>query len=807
MLPLDATAQSASSQRLALSPDAAIPRSSDTPPIPEWIQSDEVSTGAPAVRSLASPTLRTSAAGANSLGRSSATFNDRAFREDSDPFRERDLLAGADPHWARTASTTREERSIDPLGRHLPVRLNAFQQFVLDTTGRRLPVFGQSLFDSDVRAQYTAVQNKAVPDDYVIGVDDSITLHVWGAVEGDLQLTVDRNGQIAIPKIGNVTVAGSRASNLDAVLKQAIGRNFTGFEASASLNKLRSIQVYVVGQAKRPGAYTVSSMSTLVNALFASGGPGPNGSMRQIALRRGGVLVGTVDLYGFITRGKSDGDRHLMAGDVIVIPPAGARVALLGALDSPAIYELKGANESLADVLGYAGGTTALTSTDKVTIERVDAGGGLLTPGRSVEALRLDVSGLGRVVKDGDVVTLQKINPSFKNAITLRGNVAASLRYPYRDGMRLSDLLPEPEALLTPDYFKRKNVLVQIDAVEVRKTGTAQFEANRIQSLIDEPNWRYAVIERMDRQRLTTRLLPFNLGAVVHKTDPTQDLLLEPGDIVTVFGSQDMRLPRDDHTRLIRVDGEVRSAGVYELLPNDTVQSILVRAGGVTSSAYVYGTEFTREQTRLQQETNLQDAIRRMDQQASARLASLVASMSNNAGTSDALAAQMTKHHQTQLARLRDMRPTGRVSLELDAAAQRIEDLPDLALDNGDTLYIPPMPAFVTVMGAVNNENAIIWREGRTVADVLRVAGVQSDIADTRRTFVLRADGSVYSRDSANWRRSLEATKLMPGDTVVVPEKADPRSTMTKFMAGLKDWSQVISQLGLGVAAIKVLNR
>jgi protein involved in polysaccharide export with SLBB domain len=799
----------------------APPADADMPPIPIWSQHSDVGSAMPP---SPLPTLRTPPAGPNSLGGPSPTNTegDRETQRDRNTSRSSPSESDNAPQYADDDDAdTVPDRLLKPPSRRAdsqryradsPSRLpqpNAFQQFVFDTTGRRLDIFGHGLFDAAHANSYTALQNIAVPDDYMIGIDDAITLRVWGAVEGDLHLTVDRNGQITIPKVGTVTVAGVRTAQLNAVLKRAIGRNFTGFDASASLSKLRSIQIYVVGQAKRPGAYTVSSTSTLVNALFASGGPGSNGSMRKVELRRRGVLVGTVDLYSFITNGTAHGDRNVLPGDVIVIPPAGPRVALLGALDAPAIYELKGKHESLQDVLGYAGGASVLTSTDKVTIERVDDGAVLGLPGRSVESRNLDAAGLARVIKDGDVITLQKINPSFKNAITLRGNVAASLRYPYREGMHLSDLLPEPDALLTPDYFTRKNRLIQTDASEALKPRTVVLASNRVQSLIDEPNWRYAVIERMDRAKLTTRLLPFNLGAVVHKTDATQDLALEPGDIVTIFGSKDMRLPREDHTRLIRVDGEVRSAGVYELKPNDTLHSILMRAGGVTDAAYLYGTEFTREQTRLQQQANLAEASQRMEQQSGARLAALLANLSGSSGngSSDAMTTQLVKQQQLQIERLKRMKASGRVSLELETTARAIEDLPPLALDNGDTLYVPPMPAFVTVVGAVNNENAIIWREGRTIADALRVAGVQNDLADRGRTFVIRADGSIFSRDTTSWRKSFDGTKLMPGDTVVVPEKVDPRSTATKFMAGLKDWSQIISQFGLGIAAIKVLNR
>ncbi|WP_347558812.1 SLBB domain-containing protein [Robbsia sp. KACC 23696] len=750
----------------------------DVPPIPIWMQNSADSPTVPAkLQAQATSKAQTS----NNGGRGSVVLND--------------INTGA-------SIPSVSQSSVSTVG-SLPDIPNAFQRFVTDTTGQSLPIFGQNLFQGVNGRAFGAIDNIPAPSNYIIGPGDEIHLQVWGGVDADLVLVVDRNGQINIPKIGTITVTGSPASGLNGLLKREIGRVFSLFEVAASLGKLKSIQIYVVGQARRPGAYTVSSLSTLVNALFASGGPGPNGTMRHIELRRGGSLITSLDLYGFITKGAADGDVHLLPGDIIVIPPAGPRVALLGALDTPGVYELKSPQEPLGQVLGYAGGTTALTSMDKVSIERVDDPT-LTAPSRSVMSRSLDASGLSSVIKDGDVITLQKINPDFTNAITLRGNVAAPLRYPFKKGMHLSDLLPEPAALLTPDYFKRKNVLVQMDSIDTKGDQSTRPELRQIHSLADEPNWNYAVIERMNSKLLTTELIPFNLGAVVHKTDPSQNLALQPGDIVTIFGNRDMRLPQADHTRLVRVDGEVRAAGVYELQPGDTVQSVLRRAGGVTAEAYLYGTEFTREQTKVQQQANLAEAINRVDQQSGAKLAALTANLSSP-GSSDGLATQLARQQQQQIARLRDLHPNGRVSLELSTQTHTIADLPDLPLENGDAIYVPPMPAFVTVVGAVNNENALIWKPNRTVADVLNVAGVQRDIADIRAAFILRADGSVFSESSASWLRSFKSTKLMPGDTVIVPEQVDPRSPMTKFMAGLKDWTQVFANFGLGAAAITVL--
>ncbi|WP_255213548.1 SLBB domain-containing protein, partial [Burkholderia pseudomallei] len=515
------------------------------------------------------------------------------------------------------------------------------------------------------------------------------------------------------------------------------------------------------------------------------------------ALYRNGRQIAALDVYGFLTRGAVKDDVHLLPGDVIVIPPAGPRVALTGALDAPGIYELRKTSETLRELLDDAGGVTALTSLDRVMIERVNPADGAAP--RSVQEVRLDEAGLATVVKDGDIVTLSMVSQKFSNAVTLRGNVAAALRYPYKPGMTLADLLPSPEAVLTPDYFTRKNILV-----EYAKSGGADRRPfDGIRNLVDEPNWHYAIIQRLDPVTLTENVIAFNLRAVMTKGSAEAGIALQPGDVVTIFGKRDLRNPVDDNKSLVRVDGEVRAPGVYQLNAGESLRELLQRAGGLTSNAYVFGLEFTRESTRSQQQQNLNAALDRATLQANSKLAAALANLPS--GDTQYLQAQMAAAQQAQLARLRELKPTGRVSLELSTRASRIGDLPDLPLNDGDAIYVPPVPAFVTVYGAVDNQNAVIWKLHRTVADTLRVAGVQRDIADLDAAFVLRADGSVASASSAGWFGSFGALELMPGDALVVPEKLDRRTAMTKFLAGLKDWSQVLANFGLGAAAIKVL--
>jgi protein involved in polysaccharide export with SLBB domain len=754
-----------------------------------------------------------------------------------------------------------DKQQIKPL-KEIGLDATEFQRFITKTTGRRLSLFGYSLFGNGRQNIFAPVQNIPVPAEYVLGPGDEIKVRIWGSIDSEIRATIDRNGQISIPKVGTFTLAGVKVSDLDSVLKAQIGRVFTNFSLNATLGELRSIQIYVVGQARQPGVYTLSSLSTFVSALFASNGPGANGSMRNIQLKRDGKIVSTMDLYAFIAQGDKSQDMRLLPGDVIVIPPAGPRVALFGALDAPGIYELQSPNETLKKVLSYAGGTIAMTSPHKVLLERILPD--QTKAPRFVEERALDEKGLSSTLQDGDLVTLFEIAPQFSNAVTLRGNVAAPLRYSYKPGMTLSDLLPEKDALLTPEYFLRKNALVEFEhrhgvpKIENRqyfepnqlsgKKGTSKFEneqpqasdqplengntqnkreanfdqppgsqnkygskrnmdfeqdSDNVKNLVDEPNWDYAIIERMNSNDLTVQIIPFNLGELVLKKNPKENLALQPGDIVTIFSKKDIQTPVSKRRSLVRVEGEINAPGIYQIEPGETLRHLLARVGGATQQAYLYGAVFTREETRKDQEKNLDIAIQKLEQNLNAQMGVTISNASGGTDTksfAEILAAQS----KAQVAQLRNMKPTGRIAMELQPEIRDIQDFPDLPLEDGDAIFIPHKPGYITAVGAVDNSNAIIWKMGRTVAETLRSAGMQG-AAEKDEIFVLRADGSVAKSGDGWFSSSIDALPLMPGDTVVVPEKLDKRSAMTQLVSGLKDWSQIISQFGLGVAAFKVL--
>ncbi len=372
-------------------------------------------------------------------------------------------------------------------------QLTDFQQLVASSTGRGLPIFGASLFNG-VPSTFAPVTDVPVGPDYVLGPGDEIVIQLSGQVSQQYDLRIDRTGIISVPVLGPVHLAGLPYGQLQTYLHEQLGRIYRNFSLNANLGSLRTIQVFVVGEARAPGSYSISSLSTLLNAIFASGGPLPSGSLRDIQVKREGRTLVHFDLYDLLLHGDKSNDIRLNSGDVIFIPFVGPQVAVAGSVKTPAIYELKGPT-SVADALALAGGETAIAGGGVARLERV-----FEHSQRSVEDVNL-AFGATQLLQNGDILSVSSIVERFRNAVTLRGNVANPGRYVWHPGTRLSDLIPNKEALITRNYWSRQNQLGQLaqdylpnsnasaqsgqGALEVRGTAaqlaqTTQLQANAL---------------------------------------------------------------------------------------------------------------------------------------------------------------------------------------------------------------------------------------------------------------------------------------------------------------------------------------
>lgn len=763
-----------------------------------------------------------------------------------------------------------------------------FEQMVADSAGRPLPLFGQSLFEQPP-STFAPLDLLQVPSDYVIGPGDQLQIRIWGQLEANLRVTVDRAGQIYIPRVGQVSVVGVHYGELEQYLKNEVSKIFRNFNLTANVGRLRSIQVLVLGNARYPGTYTISSLSTLVNAIFASGGPAPQGSLRDIQVRRDGKSITDFDFYELLIKGDKSKDVRLQSGDVIYIPPVGPLAAISGSVNTPSIYELKG-NSSLSELIEIAGGLSTLADTGRITIERV-----VDHQARKSLEFSYDEASRATPLQDGDIVRILSIVPSFQDTVTLRGNVANPGRYPWKPGMRVRDLIPNAEALLTRRYWLDRaaigngrateypigpqrpaevrclpatpatgseasstpqppanaesgaglpssvasnagaalkatdssNVVYvpceagqevpseasknAADRVSLGNRETAQMHEEiattqrtatsltaDLRRYAPEINWDYAIIQRVNPTDLSSKLIWMSPRKAILDKDEASNLELQPGDIVTIFSQRDISLPQDERPRYVIVEGEVKRPGVYKLEVNETLHSVLQRAGGLTPNAYVYGSQLFRESARIEQQNSLDQLVHTMEVQVRQSALSIAASAAG--GDAQALA----QLQEGIVAQLRAVRASGRVALPVRPSDKKLSDFPNMLMEDNDRLIIPHTPSTVSVVGNVYNPGSFIFDPRTSSGGYLEMAGKGKPQSDLHHAFVLRANGVVVAANNVNGLftgTKFDHLRLYPGDEIIVPYKLPTGA----FVRGLRDWSQIASQLAITAAALAVV--
>ena len=793
-----------------------------------------------------------------------------------------------------------------------PVSHTDFEQYIANETGNPLPVFGRKLFSCQVNT-YAPVDHIPVPSDYVIGPEDEIDIQIWGMLNAQLALVVDRNGQIALPQVGVVNVAGLPYSQLNEALRSAVSKNYRNFKLNATLGQLRSIQVYVFGNVNQPGVYTIGSLSTLVNAIFAAGGPSQEGSMRHLQLRRAGKNISDFDLYDLAVFGDKSHDVKLLSGDVVFVPPVGPQVALMGNLNMPGIYELRD-KTSLSEILRYAGGLTQLASSESILLEHI------VDHHRTMDQISLNDQTLEHPIIGGDIVRVFPISPEIHQSVTLRGNVLTPRRFLWHDGMRISDLIPEREMLITRNFWHMKNDSTELgenalgddpwtagkwnpfprslvdpmkkspeDSAIVPVYGNGQFSPpdpqaaglaaqtqqqtapfNQAMPGIQNPgasvnqamagnqstttsltstlspnttmaaangqtnassvpsttnafgstgtpgpppfdflselrqntaeiNWDYAVIERLDKHDLTTHLIPFSLAHALDDVTSSDNQMIQAGDVVTIFGRKDIPLPVSKHTCMVQVAGEVNVPGVYRVAPGESLAEVLRKAGGLTKDAYLFGLALTRVSTKELQQQQLNASIEQMRRDLIANYTNSAALRTNlSASPKDGTDVLLTSE-QGLLDQLSTLQATGRVVLNVKREAKQIEDLPEFSLEDGDSVTIPSRLNTVQVVGAVFNQTAFRYVQGKTVKEYLHDAGGSSRDADTGHMYLLEADGSIINNHSKKYLGGIGHMQLMPGDAIVVPLRFRSQNPFWQTLAPV---TSVLSQSAVTGAVV-----
>lgn len=711
---------------------------------------------------------------------------------------------------------------------------------------RGLKQFGYNFFSNSAQMAQSLDMLPAT-DEYLLGPGDAMKLSLWGGVNSVQELTVDRNGEILIPRVGSIRVWSLTFSKAKEVINAAIARYFRNYEMNLSIVRLRNIQVYIVGEVEAPGSYPISSMATVINALAAAGGPSRNGSLRNIKVTRGSQTLESVDLYDILLTGDRGKDLKLQNGDMIFVPVIGPVAAVAGEVRRPAIYELKG-NVSLAQILQMAGGLTANGYTGQIQLERLDNNARVVKDYASV-AGKLDETIAGTEIQDRDMIKIFPVQLAARQVVSLRGNVQRPGEYQFKAGMRLVDLIPSTQLLLPESYldsvevtrvappeYRREFISVSLrrafegsdanniylqehDIVKVFSRWQMEekpkvsldgavvnpgvyefFPGMTVRDLITVGGSlrRNAFLGQAELSRVVisgdkaeAKRIPLDLGLAM-AGDSVQNLSLQSDDVLIVRSVANWQ---DSTDKFVTLKGEVRFPGTYSLARGEKLSSLIKRAGGFTDKAYLKGAKFTRRSVKEIQQKRMDEIIIKTERDILQKQSSVAAVASSK---EELEATKVTLESlQREVGKLKTLKAEGRVVISLEEVKDGVDNNIDIVLEGGDEVEIPVHSSVVSVLGYVYNPNSFVYSSDRDVQDYLNMTGGPVASADPSEIYIVRVDGSVLSRQQSFFGTFM-SNKLNPGDTVIVPQRFEK----VAWIRDLKDITQILANTAIFAGTI-----
>jgi protein involved in polysaccharide export with SLBB domain len=718
--------------------------------------------------------------------------------------------------------------------------------------------FGYDLFAGSP-STFAPATDVPVPSEYVIGPGDTLEVQLMGDTKGRYSLVVGRDGRINFPVLGPIAVSGQRFEEVRSELETRVHKQLMGTQVSVGAGELRSIRVFVLGDAQTPGSYTVSGLSTITNALFVSGGINPIGSLRNIQLKRRGATVTTFDLYDLLLYGDTSADVRLLPGDVIFIPPVGMTVGLAGEARRPAIYELK-TESTAAELLQLGGGLKPDADPELATLERVSERRTWVTVGVNLAS----TAGRNEPLQSGDVLRVPTIRPTLEDSVVVKGHVHRPGEHQFKPGMRIADVIRSLDEL--KPNADQGYALIRREAPPARRISV--FSADLEQALT-QPN-SAANFDLAPRDQIFIFDLESGRGRIIDglmRELRTQSRIDEP-------------------TPEVSVAGFIKIPGTYPFEPGMRVSTLLRAGGGLDESAYGGQAELTRyevvngesRQTELieidlhkalendpaadialrpfdfllikklplwatPETVDIQGEVKfpgrypihrgetlrsvmaraggltnlafidgavfarvelkeREKKQLRALASRMEADISQlslmRAQESDKDAGQALVVGQSLLAGLRGTQPVGRLVIDLKLAMRAKPDSEqDIVLKDGDRLIVPRVTQEVTVIGEVQSATSHLYRASFSREDYIALSGGLTPRADGKRIYVVRANGSVVVHPGQAWF-SGSGVEIKRGDTIVAPLD-------TERVRALPFWQSVstlIYNLAISVAAV-----
>ena len=759
-----------------------------------------------------------------------------------------------------TESDSKRRLGAEPLLARFDIEVRILDSVPIGAAA--LKPFGYDIFEPTERS-FDPPMTGPVPPDYVLGPGDSVRVQLFGNVNGIYEFDVSRDGVINFPEIGPVTVAGLPFSELREDINMRVKETLIGTQVSVSMGQLRTIRIFVLGDANQPGSYVVDSLATISSALYRSGGISRVGSLRDIQLKRRGRVVARFDLYDLLLNGDTSGDSRLQPGDVIFVSPIGSQVSVAGAVKRPAIYETRG-KTTVSKVVAMAGGFLPDAYPDGARIERIKSG-----RERTVVSIDADSpESANMAVYAGDVLIVPNVLPDLENVVTLTGYVHRPGPYQWQNGMRLTDLIGS--------------------TLELKRGADMD----------------YVLIRREDSRNRRVSMVSANLGEALASPSSPANIALEARDTIHVFslalGRQRVIEPILEELQLqsrfgqpfheVSIFGQVKAPGIYPLEPGMRVSDLIRAGGNLAEEAYALEAEIVRYEILNGENRNttivdvdldsilkgvesadlvlqehdflridtlpdwnsqltvelegeftfpgryrirrgetlrqlldraggltdeafpegalfLRESLREREQDQidllAERLESDLTSLSlESVETSGAETLTTGRELLTQL---RATEAVGRLVIDLDSIAASGSNagvVGDVALREGDRILVPKRSQEVTVIGETQQRASHLYQPNLTRQDYIEMSGGLTRRADKKLIYVVRASGAIVAGSRSRWFGRGGRVDIRPGDTIVIPLDTDRMRPLT-FWGNV---TQILYQGAIAVAAVKTFD-
>ncbi len=696
-----------------------------------------------------------------------------------------------------------------------------------------LPPYGYELFNLSPTT-FEPVVNVATPESYQIGPGDEIILNIWGQAELSYQLTVNRDGYIIVPNAGKIQVDGLTIQQAKQKMLLQLTRIYEGLSEGKSgaatfldlsLGKLRTIQVFVVGEVQQPGGYLLSGLSTAYTALYYAGGPNANGSLRRIQVKRDSKVIANADFYEFALSGNKNGDVQLRDGDVLYIQSAGTRVAIEGNIIRPAIYELK-PEETLQNLFKYSGGLNFDAYTKRIHIERVIPFNERAKYSKDLLDIDINFNSKNELMEsnfqleDGDVIKVFSVNQERENLVTINGNVWKPGDYALTEGMKVRDLVKKADGLREDTFTDQAMILrtrlsdlkKEIITINLSKAMSLDTENNLILQRLDvltvykddyfKPRFPVSIhgsvktpgtypltenmtlsdllltaggiqagadlgrieIARVDTssKQIFAKLITVSLPEDFWNFDRNSDFLLEENDIVFIRMKTQYRT-----TKTVRVEGEVEYPGIYAIEYNkEKLSSLIRRFGGFKNTAYLDGIRFVRS-------TEIGGVN-------TAQIANQVQTAIDTLGRPLPIPLRLAAED---------------VPIDIKKVLTHPESRSNLELEEGDVIIVPRDPGVVYVQGQVNLPASVPYKKGTSLSYYLTQAGGLTPNGDEKNIVVVLPN-------KRRWEPSgfilFPDPDILSGSTITVPFKLKEKDNTLQI---LREWATI----SLSTATIGVL--